>query len=191
MTEILERKKFLIKERMDMGRLQEVYDIFEPETGSPIGAAVETAFWWVKALKFFLDRDMLPFCIRISDSKGNVHISLCRCGGCWVPTTVKNADGKVIASFHKRQISLGGKIDIFDGEGHEMGAITGEWSGKKYLLSDSNGGLQGEIDHISSGLFKDHFTSVDDYEARLIGDQNFAPILLAAVITIDMLYHEG
>jgi len=145
-----------------------------------------------KIAKFFLDKALLPINVKIEDHTGTPLLHISRSGPCCFNSILaKGKDGNLVAAFKSTFFSLGGKLQISDMEGREIGTIEGDWSRKTYYFTDSQGKSQGEIEHRSGGMVRDFLTTADDYLVRLFGEQSLAPILLAGTIVVDLLYHEG
>lgn len=68
---LLQRKVFFIKEKVQVLKLSGEYDILEPDTNQTIGLAKEEPGGFIKLLRFFIDKRLLPNRLSIYDSLEN------------------------------------------------------------------------------------------------------------------------
>ena len=57
---MLDRRTYLVKERVAVLRLSDTYDMLDPATGATIGIARERISGAMKALRLIVDRRILP-----------------------------------------------------------------------------------------------------------------------------------
>ena len=57
---LLDRRSFLVKERVAFLKLTDRYDIFDTDSGEQIGFAQEEVSSFVKLLRFFIAKQLMP-----------------------------------------------------------------------------------------------------------------------------------
>ena len=192
MSELFEKRSYLIREHLGFGNLYEKYDILDPADKRLLGIAEEKASFGCKVAKFFLDKNLLPLKVDICEKEDTPAITLQRPGGGFQQTIeAKKSDGSVFAKFKPSCCSLIGKFKVTDANDQEIGTVSGDWKGNEYQFIDSRGQTIGRIERQKHHFAREFFTSADTYLVKLFADQEQAPLLLAASIAVDLAFHEG
>ena len=193
---MLDRKTFLIKERIGVFRWVDTFDIYDPATGSKIGIAREVIGPLLKVLRTVVDKRLLPTLVEVrQDESGPALLSMRR--GAYLfraRVTVRDRVGRELGHFRSKLFSLGGGFDVFDSAGNRVAEIKGDWKGWNFRFLSSDGIELGTVTKKWAGLGKELFTSVDNYiialdEARALPPDANA-LLLAAGLAIDTVYKE-
>lgn len=198
MSSMLERRQFFVRERVAFIRLSDTYDILDPETKAQIGLAKEEAPVWVKALRFLVNKRMLPTTVNIHEAQdperpGPVLFSIERGFSFLRPKVDIRSGGQVLGSLQSKFFSLGGAFYVLDGQGQQVAMVKGDWKGWNFKILDSKEQEIGLVTKKWAGIGKELFTSADNYMITLSGDPepSHARLLLAAGIAIDTIYKEN
>ena len=106
---------------------------------------------------------------------------------------VGDADGKLIGSLQRKFKVLGRRISILDDEGTERSEIRGGLFRPNTFMVYSEGDEVARITKRWSGLGREMFSDADTFQVRMNPervDQEFATIILAAAIAIDLDFFE-
>lgn len=193
---MLERKTFLIKERVGFLKLVDTFDIYDPETGAQIGIARESISPALKALRLLIDKRLLPTSVEVREREdGPVVLSLHRGANILrARISVRNRLEKEIGRFRSKVLSFGGGFHVLDAAGRPIAEIKGDWKGWNFRFLAPDGSELGVVTKKWAGLGKELFTSADNYVIAL-RDSTALPsdasaLLLAAGLAIDTVYKE-
>lgn len=192
---MLDRKTFLIKERVAFLKLSDTYDIFDPHTGAQIGIAHENVGILTKVLRLFVSKRLLPTTVELHEREnGPVVLSFRRTGLLRSTVDVRGSDGKEVGHFKSKLFSIGGGFDVFDTRDHQVAEVKGDWKGWNFRFLNTDGAEVGTVTKKWAGVGKELFTSADNYvialnEKRAV-PPNATALLLAAGLAIDTVYKE-
>jgi uncharacterized protein YxjI len=193
---MFDRRTFFIREHVGLMKLKDTYDILDPETKAPLGIAKEITPGWAVALRFLLNKHMLPLAVAISAQDGGKPLLTLRRGFTFLRSKVwiQDANGQRIGYFKSKLFSLGGGFLLFDMQHAKIADIKGDWKGWNFRFLDATGKELGLVTKKWAGIGKELFTSADNYLISLhdLGDKQVAygALLLAAGIAIDTVYSE-
>jgi uncharacterized protein YxjI len=193
---MLDRRTFLIKERVGFLRLADTFDIYDPATGAKVGIASEAIGPLLKVLRFVVNKRLLPTLVEVrQDESGPALLSMHRGANLLrARVTVRDRLGKELGYFRSKLFSLGGGFHVFDALDNLVAEIKGDWKGWNFRLLSKDGMELGKVTKQWAGLGKELFTSADNYiialdEARPLPPDATA-LLLAAGLAIDIVYKE-
>lgn len=193
---LFDHRQILVKERVAVLKLTDVYDLVDPTTGRPIGLAREEPQPWAKWLRLLVKKIFLPTDVRIYESESappvlTLHKSA---GFLRHRVTVSKAHGQVIGRFTSKLFSLGGGFFAHDATGQQVAEIKGDWKGWNFRFLDGSGRELGKVTKKWAGIGKELFTTADTYiialEERASPAADSAALLLAAGLAIDMVFKE-
>jgi uncharacterized protein YxjI len=193
---MFDRRAYFIREHVGMLKLKDTYDILDPETKAPIGIAKETTAGWILALRFLLNKRMLPVTVEICASEGGKPLLTLSRGFTFLRSQVwiTNADGKRIGYFKSKLFSFGGGFLVFDLDHQKVADIKGDWKGWNFRFLDADGKEIGLVTKKWAGIGKELFTSADNYLVSIndLGPRQaaYGALLLAAGIAIDTVFKE-
>jgi uncharacterized protein YxjI len=190
---MLQLRTYLVKERVGVLKLTDVYDIFDPNGGRKVGEAREEIPGWAKALRLFLNKSLLPTTVRVYDDQARLILQIRRGVALLRPTvTVQASDGSSLGSFKSKLLSIGGAFTVLDPEGQVVAEVKGDWKGWNFQLLTPDGETLGSVTKKWAGLGKELFTSADTYVIALADDaeQEHNVLLLAAGLAIDTVFKE-
>jgi uncharacterized protein YxjI len=193
---MLNRKTFLVKERVGFLKLVDTFDIYDPATGAQIGIARERVSPLLKVLRLLISKRLLPTLVEVREREdGPVVLSirrgatLLRCN-----VTVRNQVDKEVGRFKSKLFSLGGGFHVVDAFGKPLAEIKGDWKGWNFRFLAADGSEVGKVTKTWMGLGKEFFTSADNYVIALDERRSLSPddaaLLLAAGLAIDTVYKE-
>jgi uncharacterized protein YxjI len=194
---MLERKTYLIKEKVAFLKMVDTYDIFDPATGEQVGTAKEELPGWAQALKLLVNKKLLPTTVAVYDAADNQAVFRIRRGVPLLRTkvTIHDQNGETIGYFKSKVLSLGGGFYVYDRDDNQVAEVRGDWKGWNFKFLNADGTLLGTVTRKWGGLGKELFTSADSYVIALEegaddrADGNL--LLLAAGLAIDTVLKEG
>jgi uncharacterized protein YxjI len=193
---MLDRKTFLIKERVGFMKLVDTYDIHDPETGSRIGIAREAISPFLKIVRLLVSKRLLPTLVEIRErDEDPVCLSIRKGAALLRPlVTVRDGEGREVGRFKSKFFSLGGGFHVLDAFDNPVAEIRGDWKGWNFRFLTPDGTELGKVTKKWAGLGKELFTSADNYMIALDGDRalpaDTTSLLLAAGLAIDIVYKE-
>jgi uncharacterized protein YxjI len=192
---MLDRKTYVVKERVGLVKLTDTYDLLDAESGQVIGVAKEEPPGPVKYLRLLMNNKWLPTAVNVYEREGAAPIlSIVRGVALFRPKVhVRSSQGD-IGYFQAKMISIGPSFRIFDTSGTEIGSVKGDWKGWNFQMLSGSGEELGRVTKKWGGLGKELFTSADTYVISLsdsaAGRPNVAHLLLAAGLAIDTVFKE-
>ncbi|HYO78421.1 MAG TPA: phospholipid scramblase-related protein [Thermoanaerobaculia bacterium] len=190
---MLDRKTYVVKERVGFMKLANVYDLLDPN-GGQIGIAKEEPPGLVKYIRLVMNNHWFPTRVNVYEREGGAALLSIHRGVALVRTKVHvTAGGRALGYFKEKFFSFGPSFNIFDMNGREIGSVKGDWKGWNFqLLSPQNEEL-GRVTKKWAGL-KELFTNADTYVIALsdsaAGRPDVAQLLLAAGLAIDTVFKE-
>ena len=193
---MLERKTFLIKERVGFLKLADTFDIYDPVAGSKIGTAREVISPLLKLVRLFISKRLLPTTVEVREEQHDQPVLSIQRGFTLlrVQVTVRDRVGKVLGHFKSKLFSLGGGFHVIDGLDNAVAEIKGDWKRWNFRFLANDGTELGKVTKKWAGLGQELFTSADNYVIALDERRALAPdlaaLLLAAGLAIDTVYKE-
>lgn len=193
---MLDRTTFLIKEQVAFLKLTDKYDIFDPETGEQIGAAVEKPGQFVTLLRLLIAKQLMPTKIVVQETAAETPLFTIHRGVAFLRSkvTVHDGHGQPMGYFKSKLFSLGGGFYLYDAKDQQVGEVKGDWKGWNFKLLSASGLELGTVTKKWAGLGKELFTSADNYIVSLSDDVSSNPalatLLLAAGLAIDTVFKE-
>ncbi len=195
MNPLLNRNLFLVKEHVAIFKASNNFDIFNPENGSLLMTCREPNLGFFTKLFRFTDyKRMTPFHVVINDNQNKKILSVKR-GITIFRSDVEVFDeaDRLIGIFKQKFFSFGGKFEIHDKNDKHLATLQGKWTGWDFKFTKDNN----ELAHVSkkwAGLGKEFFSSADNYVIEINNsvpqDDAVRPLILAAVMCIDMVFKE-
>ena len=195
MHPILNKNLFLVKEHVGFFKAANNFDIYDAETNQLILNTREDQLgFFTKMFRFTDYKLMTPFHIEIKTANGEKVISIKR-GFTIFRSDVEVFDekDKLIGIFKQKFFSFGGHFNIQDKEGRDLCTLKGKWTGWNFSFKKG----ETELAHVSkkwAGIGKEFFTSADNYVLQIHNnvpqDDAVRPLILAAVMCIDMVFKE-
>lgn len=193
---MFDRRSYAVKEHVGVFKLTDKYDIFDGETGTKLGCAVEEISTLKMLLRLIVNKQFLPTTVEIRETDdGPAVISLHRGFSFLRPTVeVRDATGRVIGSFKSKLFTIGGGFHVYDASGNQSAEVKGNWKGFTFQFLASDGRELGTVTKKWGDLMKEMFTSADSYHIQLADDiptqSALAALLLAAGLAIDIVFKE-
>jgi len=189
-------KTFLVKERVGILKLQDVFDIYDPATGVQVGVAKENVNVVLKLLRLVVNKRLLPTVVEVSEREGGRVVLAIRRGFTLLRShvTVTDGVGKEIGRFKTKLFSLGVDFHVLDPMEQPVAENKGDWKGWNFRFLTPDGSEIGRVTKKWAGLGKELFTSADNYVISLSESHTIRadamPLLLAAGLAIDIIYKE-
>jgi uncharacterized protein YxjI len=194
MNPILNKNLFFIKEQVAFLKVSNNYDIFDPETREQLMKCGENLSFGTKVLRNFVNKNILGFNVEVTDMAGNKVCNIKR-GFTFLRSVVEVSDenGVVIGKFKQKFLSLGGKFDVLDPSDQVLCTLEGKWTSWDFSFK-KDGTEFGKVSKKWAGLGKELFTTADNYMLQIHDivppDNSLRTLILAAVLTIDLVLHE-
>jgi uncharacterized protein YxjI len=193
---MLDRKLFLVKERVGFLKLTDTFDIHDPATGTKIGIAQEKIGTLSKLLRLVVNKRLLPTNVEVRETEAGPAILSIKRGFTFLRSKVRvlNKTGQEIGRFKSKLFSFGGGFHVLDAQEKPFAEIKGDWKGWNFRFLSADGTEIGKVTKKWAGIGKELFTSADNYlialDERKALTPDSAALLLAAGIAIDVVYKE-
>ena len=192
---MLDRKTYVVKERVAMLKLTDTYDILDPDSGAQIGVAKEEPGNLVKYLRLLVKKQLMPTTVNVYERENEPPLLSIRRGVAFFrPKVTVTTREREIGYFQSKLLTIGPSFRIFDMQGAEIGYVKGDWKGWNFQLLGPQGEELGRVTKKWAGLAKEMFTTADTYVIALsdsaAGRREIAQLLLAAGLAIDTVYKE-
>jgi uncharacterized protein YxjI len=194
MNPIFNQNIFLVKEQIGMFKASNNYDIFNPENNELVLTCREPNLGFFTKLFRFTDyKRMTPFDIEIRTATGELTIQIKR--GVTIfrsDIDVFDGGGRKIGVFKQKFFSFGGRFEVHDHQDKHLCTLQGKWTGWDFKFNKDNKELA-NVSKKWAGLGKEFFTSADNYIINITDvaeESKLRPLLIAAVMCIDMVFKE-
>lgn len=192
---MLDRRTYVVKERAGLMKLVSTYDLLDPETGRPIGIAIEEPPGFIKYLRLVMNNHWFPTVVNVYEREGTPPVlSIHRGVAIFRPKVHVTAGGRELGYFRAKALSIGPSFRIFDMQDREIGSVKGDWKGWNFQLLGIGGEELGRVTKKWAGFGKELFTNADTYVISLsdaaAGNRETAQLLLAAGLAIDTVFKE-
>jgi uncharacterized protein YxjI len=192
---LLDRRTFLVKERVAVLKLTDAYDIFDPESSQQIGVAKDEPTPLLKYLRLVVKKGLLPTVVNVYEREGSPPVLTLRKGpGLFRIRVEVTSGGGSLGHFRSKAFSLGGGFFVFDATGEQAAEVKGDWKGWNFRFLDRMGQELGVVTKKWAGIGKELFTSADTYvialAERAAANRQTAALLLAAGLAIDVVFKE-
>jgi uncharacterized protein YxjI len=193
---LLNRKLFFVRERVAVMKLTDTYDILDPETQQPIGIAREEPGGLIKGLRLVIKKGMLPTTVNVYESEGQPPLFSIRRPFKLVRAKMNITDrgGAALGYMKSKLWTIGGGLKVYNMTDRQVAEVKGDWRGWNFQFLDEGGKVLGTITKKWGGIGRELFTSADNYMIQIddaaSSDPKLATLLLAAGLSIDMVYKE-
>ena len=194
---MLESNNFVVKERARLLAARKTYDIFDGETGQPLGTAATTVSGLWTAAGLVLGKDSVPVAIEVREKPDDSLVFTVRRSGLLVKRVeAYDSQGVPIGSYRAKRFSLAGGFHVYDKDGNHFCDVRGKLFRAEYTFVTPDGKAElGKVTKQWGGLAKELFTSADTYGVRINPDFAELPIakmlMLGAALAIDGLFPKG
>ena len=195
MNPLLARNTFFVKEHTGIFKASNNFDILDPETQQIIMQCREPNLGiFAKLFRFTDYKRMTPFDIQITDTQGKPVVTVKR-GISLIRSKVDvlNEQGQLIGQFKQKLFSIGGKFEVLDPQGKSLCWLKGKWTSWDFRF-EQDGKELAQVSKKWAGIGKELFTSADNYMLSINdsvpADSTMRPLILAAVMCIDMVLKE-
>lgn len=193
---LLDKKVYFIKEHVGFMKLAGVYDILDPETNSEIGCAKEEPGGFIKFLRLFLSKVLLPNLVKVYDSESEEALFYIKKPVSFIKSKVSifNNNDEFVGYFKSKVFTLGGGFYVYDHNDQVVAEIKGNWKGWNFKFLSAQGKEIGTVTKKWAGLGKELFTTADNYVISINEEEEYGPevsmLLLAAGLAVDIIYKE-
>jgi uncharacterized protein YxjI len=193
---LLNRKLFFVRERVAALKLVDTYDILDPETKAPIGIAKEEPSGLVKVLRIVLKKGTLPTTVNVYEDEKQPPLFTIKRPFKLMRAKLNIIDraGASLGYLKSKLFTFKGRLMVYDTTDRQVAEVKGDWRGWNFQFLDAGGKVLGTITKKWGGIGRELFTSADNYmiqiEDAVSADAKLATLLLAAALSIDMVYKE-
>ncbi len=194
----LDLSEFVIKERVGFLKLADVYDIIDPKTEKVVALARETPPTWAKIFRFFVNKQLLPTAVTITegDENGPVLFRLSKSMSFFrKKVVVEDGSGHPVGYFRTKLFAFKAGFALHNMQDEQVAELKGNWIGWDFKFIDKDGNEAGVVTKKWSGIGRELFTSADTYMVSLkpeaAQDRALKVLLLAAALAVDVIFHEG
>src|SRR5829696_5417652 len=115
---LLDRKIYVVKERVGFMKLANVYDLLDPDTGQPIGIAKEEPPGPIKYIRLMINNRWLPTVVNVYEREGGEPLlSIHRGVSLFRPKVHVTAGGRQLGYFHEKRFTLAKTFLMYDNAG--------------------------------------------------------------------------
>ena len=196
MHDLLSNNIFLVKEHIGILKAANNYDVINPDTGEVILHCREEKLGiFTKIFRFTDYKRMTPFDVEIKTPEGEPVVRVQRGISIFLSKVdVFNENGQRIGGFKQKLSSIGGKFSLLDIKDNPVCTIKGNWTGWEFKFETDEGIEFAKVSKKWAGAGKEFFTSADNYILEISkdvsADSEIRPLILAAVMCIDMVLKE-
>jgi uncharacterized protein YxjI len=193
---LLDRRQFLVKERVSALQLTDTYDLLDSETGETLGQARDEPPRWAKFARLLVKKHFLPTNLNFYEAGAARPVLALHKKPGFLRTTVlvSGSQSEPLGSFRSKAFSLGGGFHAFDNGGHQIAEIKGDWKVWNFRFLDTHGRELGTVTKKWAGLGKELLTSAETYRIALSDaaseGAHQTALLLAAGLAIDLVFKE-
>lgn len=193
---MLNRSTYFVREHAGVMRLNNTYDILDPETQEQIGIAKEKRGGSAKILRFLISKKNLPTKIFVYEGDSyedeNKLLFYMQRGFYLFRSKINiyDSNDNLLGWFKSKVFTLAGAFTVYDAADNQVARIKGDRKGWNYVFLDN---LESEIGTVTkkwAGVGKELFSTADNYIINL--NHKSAPdktiLLLAAGLAIDTVY---
>ena len=194
---MLQLNRILVKERVGLFKLADCYDLFDPDSGRPVGICQEVPPWYSHVLRFVVNKLMLPTMVEVRPDGRTQPLFRIRRGFKLFRSVVQVEDGlgRPLGTLRSKLLSFRLEFAVLDTKGAQIAKVSGDWKGWNFQLTSPSGEVLGTITKKWAGIGKELFTSADNYMIELPGgqadDAKIRTMLLAAALAIDICFKEN
>lgn len=194
---MLDRNKFVIKEKVKYISAVQSYDILDPDTGKAIGKAEETIGTVTQLLRWVMSKALLPTRMEVREQPDDSLVFAVRRGWYVFRSRVEvlDADGELIGYFKSKFFTISGGFHVYDKNDKHFAEVKGKLLGFDYrFLTPERDIEMGRVTKKlgAMGIVKELFTTADTFGVEInesFADEPMAKMLiLAACLAIDMIY---
>lgn len=192
----LSNNVFLVKEHTGILKAANNYDVLNPDTGEIILHCREEKLGiFTKILRFTDYKRMTPFNVEIKTPAGEPVVRVQRGISIFLSKVdVFNETDQRIGGFKQKLFSIGGKFSLLDVKDNPVCTLKGNWIGWEFKFETDKGIEFAKVSKKWAGAGKEFFTSADNYVLEISKevppDSEIRPLILAAVMCIDMVLKE-
>ena len=194
---MLERTKYVIKERVKIISAVQSYDILDADTGEVVGTAQESIGVLTQLLRWFVSKQFLPTRLEVREKPDDSLVFSLRRGWYLFRSRVEVLDSQdqLVGYFMSKFFTISGGFHVYDKDDQHFAEVKGKLFGWNYRFLSPDGKL--EMGHVSKklgamGILKEMFTSADTFGVEIseeLADEPMAKMLiLAATLAIDLIY---
>lgn len=192
---VLERTRYMIKEQVKVLSSTQTYEILDADTGQLVGTAQETNGFFVRGLRWFMSKQLLPTRAEVREKPDDSLVFTIRRGVYLFKSTVKvyDAQDELVGFFRSKVFTISGGFHVYDKDGKHFAEVKGRLLGFDYRFVTPDGKLElGRVSKKWGGIAKELFTSADSYLLEVnpeLADQPMAKMLIvAAALAVDLIY---
>ncbi len=191
---MLDRRTYLVRERVAFMKLSDTYDLLDAESGATLGVAQERISPTVKALRMLLGKRLLPTRVVVAEYEGGpAQLTIERGPFLFIADVrVRDETGRLIGRLRSKLFTIGGGMIVQTPEYQEVGRVNGDFVGWNFTFV-SGGRQVATITKKWAGIGKELFTNADNYVISLEADRpprTLTAMVLAAGIAIDTVFKE-
>lgn len=188
---MLNRTQYLIKEHIGVFKLQNTYEIIDPNTQQIIGHAQEKQPLWALLLGMILGNNAVPTKIELIAQGDTAPTASITRGFTLLRSKIEvfNANNQPVGYFKSKIMTINGGFLVFDNQDQQIAEVQGSWRSWDFKFIDNQNNELGVVSKKWMGFGKELFTSADNYMVSL-NDAKHSLILLMAALALDTVFAE-
>jgi hypothetical protein len=141
---VLDRNKFVIKEKVKIFSAIQSYDILDAETGELIGVAQEKIGPITQVLRWFMSKQLLPARLEVREKPDDSLVFSLRRGWYIFRSRVEVLDSQdhLIGYFKSKFFTISGGFHVYDKDDKHFAEVRGKLIGWNYRFLSPDGKVQ-------------------------------------------------
>jgi uncharacterized protein YxjI len=190
---MLDGTRFAVSGKTGLLSSTTAYDIADGDSGKPLATATEKTSFLATLLGMALGKDNVSKTVEVrSKADDTLLFSVRRSGFFLKKVEVLDAEGKPLASYKAKMMSLSGGFHIYDPEGKHLAEIKGKMFKAEYQFVTPDAKPMGSVSRTWGGLASSLLGGSGSYgvqiEPAFATDAKMKTIILGAAITIDTMF---
>lgn len=183
---------FILKEHVGFLKINNTYDLIDPNSGSVFAKAEEENSVLFKLLSL-INPGLFPTSLVVRDVNSQSPFLTMKKGFSFFRSRldIYNANQEYIGYLQSKVFTIAGAFRIFDNQDNEVASVKGDWKGFNFTVSLADGREVGKIAKQWGGIGKELLTTADTYVISINEEyQQFKTLLLAGCLAIDTVFKE-
>jgi len=169
------------------------YDIADGDSGKPLATATEKTTFLATLLGMAMGKDNMSKTVEVrKKSDGALLFSVRRSGFLFKKVQVLDVEGKALATYKAKMMSLSGGFHVYDPAGKHLAEIKGKMLKAEYQFVTPDGKPMGSVSRSWGGLAKSLLGGAGSYgvqiESAYANDPTMKAIILGAAIAVDSMF---
>jgi uncharacterized protein YxjI len=193
---MLDGSKFAVSGHTGLLSSKTGYDIADGDSGKPLATATEKTTFLATLLGMAMGKDNMSKTIEVRKKSDDALLfSVCRSGFLFKKVQVLDAEGKVLAVYKAKMMSMSGGFHVYDPEGKHLLEIKGKMFKSEYQFVTPDAKPMGSVSRTWGGMAKSLLGGSGSYGVQIdptyANDKTMKTIILGAAIAVDSMFKKA